>query len=94
MTAPAQAYYPPCSLEKDDTEYRQLSDGHVEVVPFGDSEMLRVDPEALTLLARQAVRDASFLLRTRHLKQVAAILENFPAFILIDDKGNDFFVGL
>ena len=76
MTAPTQAYYPPFSLEKDDTEYRRLSSDHVEVVPFGDSEILRVDPEALTLLARQALRDSSFLLRRKHLLQVAAILDD------------------
>ena len=76
MTAPAQAYYPPFAIVDDGTEYRQLSDAHVEVVPFGDSEMLRVDPAALTLLSRQALRDASFLLRTKHLEQVAAILDD------------------
>ena len=76
MTPPTQAYYPPFSLEKDDIEYRRLSSDHVEVVPFGDSEILRVDPEALTLLARQALRDSSFLLRRKHLLQVAAILDD------------------
>ena len=76
MTTPAQTYYPPFPLAKDDTEYRNLSVDHVEVVPFGDSEILRVDPEALTLLSRQALRDTSFLLRTRHLEQVATILDD------------------
>jgi len=76
MIVSAQTYYPPFALAKDDTEYRNLSEDHVEVVPFGDSEILRVDPEALTLLSRQALRDASFLLRTRHLEQVAAILDD------------------
>jgi fumarate hydratase, class I len=79
MTVLAQTYYPPFALAKDDTEYRNLSEDHVEVVPFGDSEILRVDPEALTLLSRQALRDASFLLRTRHLEQVAAILDDKQA---------------
>ncbi len=74
MTAPLQTYYPPFALAKDETEYRLLDDRLVEVVPFGDSEILRVDPEALTLVAREALKDSSFLLRTAHLEQVAAIL--------------------
>jgi fumarate hydratase class I len=38
--------------------------------------MLVVDPEALTLLANQAFHDINFFLRPKHLKQVAAILDD------------------
>ncbi len=76
MTAPTRAYYPPFPIQEDGTEYRLLTEEYVEVVPFGDSEMLRVDPDALHRIAREALRDASFLLRTEHLEQVAAILDD------------------
>ena len=39
-------------------------------------EILKVEPEALTCLARHAMRDCSFLLREKHLQQVAAILDD------------------
>jgi fumarate hydratase class I len=38
--------------------------------------MLKVDPRALTLLAREALREVSFLLRPAHLEKVAAILKD------------------
>jgi fumarate hydratase class I len=41
--------------------------------------MLVVDPEALTLLANQAFHDINFFLRPKHLKQVAAILDDKEA---------------
>jgi fumarate hydratase class I len=69
-------YQDPFPLAEDKTKYRLLTDRHVSVVSFVDRDMLKVEPEALTLLAREALRDASFLLRTDHLKQVAAILDD------------------
>jgi fumarate hydratase class I len=38
--------------------------------------MLRVEPEALTRLAREAFREIAFFYRARHLAQVAAILDD------------------
>ena len=43
---------------------------------FEGQEILKVAPEGLTLLAQQAFHDASFMLRTSHQKQVAAILHD------------------
>ncbi|EEQ03491.1 Fumarate hydratase class I, aerobic [Yersinia rohdei ATCC 43380] len=43
---------------------------------FEGHDMLKVEPEALTLLAQHAFHDASFLLRPAHQKQVAAILSD------------------
>jgi fumarate hydratase class I len=43
---------------------------------FDGHEVLKVAPQALTRLAREALRDASFLMRTAHLEQVAAILDD------------------
>jgi fumarate hydratase class I len=69
-------YHEPFPLGPDKTSYRLLTTDHVSVGRFEDQEILKVAPEALTLLAREALRDASFLLRPAHLAQVAAILDD------------------
>ncbi|UYW74473.1 class I fumarate hydratase FumA [Pseudocitrobacter faecalis] len=69
-------YQTPFPLGKDDTEYYLLSREHVSVAEFEGQEILKVEPEALTLLAQQAFHDASFMLRPSHQKQVAAILND------------------
>ncbi|MFH1262953.1 MAG: fumarate hydratase [Pseudomonadota bacterium] len=58
------------------TRYRLLTKDHLSVVVFEGMEILRVEPEGLRLLAREAFRDVSFLLRSSHLQQIAAILED------------------
>ncbi len=63
-------------LKKDDTEYYLLTSEHVSVAEFEGQEILKVAPEALTLLARQAFHDASFMLRPAHQQQVADILRD------------------
>ncbi|EIS7899153.1 class I fumarate hydratase [Escherichia coli] len=68
-----QAPFPP---KKDDTEYYLLTSEHVSVSEFEGQEILKVAPEALTLLARQAFHDASFMLRPAHQQQVADILRD------------------
>jgi tartrate dehydratase alpha subunit/fumarate hydratase class I-like protein len=45
-------------------------------IPGDAIAVLVVDPEALTLLANQAFHDINFFLRPKHLKQVAAILDD------------------
>lgn len=60
-------------LGKDKTEYRLLTKEHVLVKQFDGREILMVAPEALTLLAEQAFRDTSHLLRSAHLEKLAAI---------------------
>ncbi len=74
-TAPFQ-FQEMFELGSDDTEYRLLTKEHVSVKPFNGQEMLCVEPEALTLLASQAFHDINFFLRPKHLKQVAAILDD------------------
>jgi fumarate hydratase, class I len=69
-------YQPPFPLAHDDTEYYLLTREHVSVAEFDGHEMLKVEPEALTLLAQQAFHDAAFMLRPSHQKQVAAILHD------------------
>jgi fumarate hydratase, class I len=75
---PPFVYQEPFPLAEDETTYRRLegSERYVRVERFGDQEVLRVDPEALTVLTREAMRDVSFLLRPSHNEQVAAILDD------------------
>ena len=73
---------------EDTTPYRKLTSDYVKNVEFDGQTLLRVDPEALTLVAREAMRDVSFLLRPGHLAQLAKILEDPEA------SDNDRFVAL
>lgn len=81
-------YQNPFPLDHDDTEYYLLTKDHISVAEFAGQEILKVDPEALTLLAQQAFHDAAFMLRPSHQKQVAAILRD-P-----DASENDKYVAL
>ena len=58
------------------TEYRLLTADYVSTVTLGDRSFLQVDPEALRLLTSEAMRDIAHLLRTGHLAQLAAILDD------------------
>ncbi|EHD23005.1 MULTISPECIES: class I fumarate hydratase FumA [Brenneria] len=69
-------YQDPFPLSKDDTEYRLLSSDFVSVTQFEGQDILKIEPEGLTLLAQQAFHDASFLLRPSHQQQVASILHD------------------
>ncbi len=69
-------YQEPFPLGEDKTKYRHLTGDHVEVTTFDGKEILKVAPEGLTLLAREGLRDVSFLLRPEHLEQVAGILRD------------------
>jgi fumarate hydratase, class I len=77
-SAPAFVYQDPFPLDRDPTRYRKIqgSEAFVTVDRFAGADMVRVDPEALTVLAREAMRDVSFLLRPGHNEQVAAILSD------------------
>ena len=70
----------------DDTAYRCLTTDGVDTFDGGGHRFLRVDPAALTLLAREAMRDIAYLLRPSHLAQLGAILDDAEA------SANDRFV--
>ncbi len=61
---------------EDTTRYRLISDEHVSTTSFENKEIVKIEPEALTILAETAFRDVAHLLRPAHLKKVAAILED------------------
>ena len=63
-------------LGADDTPYRKLTDDFVDTVDFDGGELLKVDPEGLSLLAAEAFRDINHLLRPGHLAQLKTILDD------------------
>ncbi len=63
-------------LGPDETEYVQISSDHVSLSEFEGQPVLKVAPEALSLLANEAFKAINFTLRASHLAQVAAILED------------------
>ena len=66
-------------LGQDTTVYRKLTGDFVETASFAGQPVVKVRPEALILLAKTAFRDVSHLLRTNHLKQLRAILDDGEA---------------
>lgn len=75
-------------LGPDTTEYYHLTSDYVRTENWGGHEFLVVDPEALTVLARQATHDNSFMLRREHNQMVANILHDPEA------SANDKYVAL
>ena len=75
-------------LGPDTTEYYHLTSDYVKVENWGGHEFLVVDPEALTVLTRQATHDNAFMLRREHNAMVAKILSDPEA------SQNDKFVAL
>ena len=70
------AYSPMFPLGDDTTEYELVSTDHVELIELGGETFLKIAPEALRLLAQRAFTDISHLLRSSHLAQLAAILDD------------------
>jgi fumarate hydratase, class I len=75
-------------LGPDETPYRRLASDHVGKASLAGERVLTVAPDALTLIAAEAFRDISHLLRPSHLKQLRAILDDPEA------SANDKFVAL
>jgi len=85
---PEFKYAPMFQLGKDETEYYLLTKDGVSFSEFEGNEILKVSPEALTMLANTAFRDVNFLLRREHNEQVAKILADPEA------SDNDKYVAL
>ncbi len=73
---PEFKYQDPFPQSKDETKYKLLAKGYVSVANFDGKEILKVDPEGLAYLANQAMRDVSFLLRTKQIEKWVAILND------------------
>jgi len=76
MATPPFVYQDPLPLGTDETEYRLLTKEGVSTATFEGKEILKVSPDALNYLAREAFHDTNFFLRAKHLEQVAAILQD------------------
>ncbi|AJJ12186.1 hydrolyase, tartrate beta subunit/fumarate, Fe-S type domain protein [Yersinia rohdei] len=63
-------------LSEDETDYYLLTNKYVSTIEIDGKEILKIEPEALTLVSQQAFHDASFFLRPAHQQQVAAILHD------------------
>jgi fumarate hydratase class I len=63
-------------LGKEKIEYHLLTKDHVSVTEFEGKEILKVAPEGLRLLAKQAMHDIAFMLRPEHNDMVAKILND------------------
>ena len=72
----------------DDTPYRLLTTEGVSTFDTPEGRFVKVEPEALTLLTREAMRDIAHLLRPGHLRQLRSILDDPEA------SPNDRFVAL
>ena len=86
MSMPEFAYSDLLPVGADPTEYRLLTAEGVSTVEVDGHTLLKVEPEAIQLLTREAMRDISHYLRTEHLEQLALILEDPEA------SPNDVFV--
>ncbi len=75
-------------LGHDETPWRLLTRDYVSTFEAEGKTFLKVDPQALTLLTKTAMRDIAHLLRPGHLGQLRKILED-P-----ESSNNDKFVAL
>jgi len=86
--SPTENFYPLVPHTEDTTRYRKLTSDYVEVVEAAGRQILKVDPEGIRLLTKQAFSDIAHLLRADHLEQLSSILKDPEA------SDNDRFVAL
>lgn len=87
-------YEKPFQISEDKTQYRLITSDHVKVVEADGRSILKVDPEALEILAREAVNDVSFFMRSSHLEKLKKILDDpeatdndkFVAYIMLKNQ--------
>jgi fumarate hydratase class I len=82
------AYQDLLPVGPDDTQYRLVTTDGISTFEVGGERFVRVAPEALTTLAREAMLDIAHLLRPGHLDQLRRILDDPEA------SDNDRFVAL
>lgn len=69
-------YQKPFPLGEDKTNYRKLTSDYVSTIDVDGKKILKVDPQALELLAKEAMADVSFYLRSSHLQKLSNILDD------------------
>lgn len=82
------SYSDPLPVGADTTDYRLVTTEGVSVEEVAGQQILKVAPETLTALTAEAMRDIAHLLRSSHLAQLSAILDDPEA------SANDRFVAL
>lgn len=85
---PEFKYAPMFQQGEDTTEYYLLTKDYVSEAEFEGHKILKIQPEALTVMANVAFRDVNFLLRREHNAKVAEILSDSEA------SDNDKYVAL
>jgi len=73
-------------LSHDDTPYRKITSDGVGTATFNGKNVVTVEPEAITTLTYEAIKDTSHLLRPGHLAQIRKIIDDPEA------SANDKFV--
>jgi fumarate hydratase class I len=63
-------------LGKDTTEYKLVSRDYVNIKEFNGKDVLTVEPQALTLLAKTAFKEVAHLYRSGHLAKLKAIIDD------------------
>ena len=81
-------YQPPFEFGLDETPYRALGRDGVSVVLLDGREFLRVDPNVLRDVSRQAFDDIAHLLRPGHLAQLRRVVDD------AESSPNDRFVAM
>lgn len=69
-------YHETFPLGEDKTQYHLLTKEYVSAAEFEGQEILKVDPQGLRMLAKQAMHDIAFMLRPEHNEMVAKILSD------------------
>lgn len=69
-------YQEPFPINGDATEYRLLTKDYVEIIECDGRKILKVDPKALELVAKEGFKDVSFFLRKSHLEKLSKILQD------------------
>lgn len=70
------SYQKPFPIKQDTTKYRLLTKDFVKTIEVDGRKILKVAPEGLQLLAKEAIADVSFFLRPAHLEKLALILSD------------------
>ncbi|NQU52998.1 MAG: fumarate hydratase [Bacteroidetes bacterium] len=72
-------YQKPYPILKDDTNYRLITKEFISTIEVDGRKLLKIAPEGLELLAKEAFTDVSFYLRPAHLEKLAKILQDTEA---------------
>lgn len=69
-------YQIPFPVSKDKTRYKLLTKDYISVTECDGRKILKVEPEGIEFLTREAFTDVSFYLRASHLEKLVKILED------------------